>query len=152
MVEPRADNSETLVQFQTQAPIRGNAWCETSLPMTLLPDSTSGSRSNLPRPKDGRQASTLTMWVRILLGAPLSPWWWTQPNLLRSASTVRICPRRPIRGAIAQWSMRAPHKRGMLVRFQLAPPHISRPTDCGMRPPKACCAGSTPAREANSPR
>lgn len=27
-------------------------------------------RSSLPRPMDGRQVSTLTMWVRVLLGAP----------------------------------------------------------------------------------
>ncbi len=58
--------------------------------------STPFARSNLPRPTEGRRVSTPTMQVRILLGAPIVPWWWTQPGLLCPASGVRISPRQPI--------------------------------------------------------
>lgn len=50
--------------------LRGCAWCEVSLPMRPPSGSTPDFRSRLPRPMDGRQVSTLTMWVRVLLGAP----------------------------------------------------------------------------------
>jgi hypothetical protein len=65
------------------------------LPTTPLAGSTPAVRSRMRRPKDGREPSKLTMQVRILLGAPLSAWWWTQQRLLCAASEVRILSGRP---------------------------------------------------------